>query len=33
LNIIIYRKITGIDFSFRALARKALRYAREFYEI
>ena len=33
LNIIIYRKVTGIDFSFRALARKALRYAREFYEI
>ncbi|GEM_PF-3172767 len=33
LNIIIYRKVTGIDFSFRTIARKALRYAREFYEI
>ena len=30
LNIIIYRKVTGLDFSFRALARKTIRYARAF---
>lgn len=33
LNIIIYRKVTRIDFSFRALARKTIRYVRVFYEI